>query len=148
MEEGGTLVIEEPAPPEPEETEVVPAEAPTPKPERRHRRPLRTEPAATPEPAPEPVEPPLAEVPALEPLESQEQQSALRNQVVTLQENLRQRIQQLNRQGLDPAARRTLEDARAFLSQSGRALEDEDLQRSLILARKASLLVSALEKER
>jgi hypothetical protein len=42
--------------------------------------------------------------------------------------------------------RKTLDDARTFFQQSTQALNEGDLQRALMLARKASLLVSALEK--
>ncbi len=43
--------------------------------------------------------------------------------------------------------RKTLEDARMFLNQSRKALEGSDLQRAFNLARKASLLVDALEQK-
>ena len=43
--------------------------------------------------------------------------------------------------------RKTLEDARLFLNQSRKALEGGDLQRAFNLARKASLLVEALEQK-
>lgn len=132
-----TLVIEEPVPLEP--AEVSPAETPAPKPAPR-RRVLHPEP---PESALEPVEPP-AEVPPLEPRESPEQQAALRHQIGRLQERLKQRVAQLNRLKLANSARRTLDDARTFLAQSEQALKNDDLQRALNLANKASLLVSAL----
>jgi hypothetical protein len=40
---------------------------------------------------------------------------------------------------------KALEDARAFFSQATRAMEGGDLPRALNLARKASLLLAALE---
>ena len=51
----------------------------------------------------------------------------------------------LNPAGLSTNERKTLEDARTFLAQSTRAFESSDLPRALNLARKASLLVAALE---
>lgn len=116
-----------------------------PKPPRR--RAPRPEPSATAETAPEPVEPVPAEVPALEPRESPAEQAALRHQILRLQENVHQHVAQLERLNLVGSDRRTLEDARTFLAQSERALADGDLQRAFNLARKASLLVSALEQQ-
>jgi hypothetical protein len=84
-------------------------------------------------------------VPSLEPRESSAQEAALRRQIQALQEDVRQRIAKLSRAGLSGADRKTLDDARTFFAQSARALNDADLQRALNLARKASLLVSALE---
>lgn len=89
--------------------------------------------------------PPEVPAPALEPRETPEQQVALRQQIANLQAQLRERIAQLSRSRLSETDRKTLEDARMFLGQSERALEVADLQRSLNLARKASLLVSAVE---
>lgn len=142
--ESGTLVIEEPAAPEP--AEVAPAESESPRPTPRRRRPLRTEPLGATESAGEPVEPPPTEVPALEPRGSPGQQTALRQQVLNLQENLRQRAARLDGLRLTSEARKTLDDARTFLSQSERALLDGDFPRARNLANKASLLVSALEQ--
>jgi hypothetical protein len=142
--ESRSLVIEEPPPPEP--AEVAPAESGSPRPTPRRRRPLRTEPLVTTESAGEPVEPPPTEVPALEPRESPGRQTALRQQILDLQERLRQRAARLDRLKLPSEARKTLDDARTFLAQSERALLDGDLQRARNLADKASLLVSALEQ--
>jgi hypothetical protein len=140
-----TMVIEEPAPPEP--VQVTPQPLPAPKPARRSRRIIRTGPPdSTPAETPEAEEPPTTEVPALEPRENPEQENALRNQITGMRQNLQRRIDRLGRQQLFTADRKTLEDAKVFLAQSGRALEQGDLQRSLMLARKASLLVSALEQ--
>lgn len=142
-EESGALVIEEPSPPEPEA--VTPAEPASPQPTPRRRRP-RTEPATTPEGTAEAVEPPSAEVPALEPRESPAQQATLRQQILDLQESLRQRTARLLRLKMTNEARKTLDDARTFLLQSEQALRDADLQRAHNLANKAALLVSALEQ--
>jgi alpha-D-ribose 1-methylphosphonate 5-triphosphate synthase subunit PhnL len=90
-------------------------------------------------------ETPPVEVPALEPRESSAQEAAIREQVLRLQENIRQRMARLNPAHLSANERKTLDDARTFLTQSTRALQGSDLQRALNLARKASLLVAALE---
>jgi len=141
-----SMVIEEPAPPE---EPPAPSPQPTaqPEPARRPRRRLRTEPpAAAAETTPEATEPPTPQVPSLEPRESSAQETALRRQIQGLQDDVRQRIAKLSRAGLSGADRKTLDDARTFFAQSTRALEEADLQRALNLARKASLLVSALER--
>jgi len=134
------MVIEEPAPPEP--PAPTPQPTPTPKPARRRRRLPRTEPPAA---APETTVPPPPQVPSLEPRESSAQQAALRRQIQALQDDVSQRMAKLSRAGLTGADRKTLDDARTFFTQSTRALDQADLQRALTLARKASLLVSALE---
>jgi len=140
------MVIEEPAPPE---EPPAPSPQPTTNPEQaqRRRRVLRREaPAAAAEETPAATEsPPTPQVPSLEPRESSAQEAALRRQIQALQDDVRQRIAKLSRAGLSGADRKTLEDARTFFAQSTRALNDADLQRALNLARKASLLVSALE---
>jgi len=143
-EESGSLIVEEPLPPEP--AEVTPAESSSPRLPPRRRRP-RTELPTTSESAAEPIEPPPAEVPALERRESPGQQTALRQQILDLQERLRQRAARFDRLSLSSEARKTLDDARTFLAQSERALLDGDLGRARNLANKASLLVSALEQE-
>jgi hypothetical protein len=139
------MVIEEPAPPE---EPPAPSPQPTTNPEpARRRRVLRREaPAAAAENTPETTEPPTPQVPSLEPRESSAQGAALRRQIQGLQDDVRQRIAKLSRAGLSGADRKTLDDARTFFAQSTRALNDSDLQRALNLARKASLLVSALER--
>ena len=140
------MVIEEPAPPE-EPPAPSPQPTTNPEPAQRRRRVLRREaPAAAAEETPAATEPPpTPQVPSLEPRESSAQEAALRRQIQALQEDVRQRIAKLSRAGLSGADRKTLEDARTFFAQSTRALNDADLQRALNLARKASLLVSALE---
>jgi outer membrane biosynthesis protein TonB len=143
----GSLVIQEPPPPPPEIVEEAPTEeVPAEKPVRRRPRPAR---AGVPTPAEvgsELDEAPPAEVPALEPRESPAQEVALRQRLAGLQGRLEQRITALDRSSLDAGARKILDDARTFLTQSQRALADGDLQRALNLAHKASLLVSALER--
>jgi hypothetical protein len=62
------------------------------------------------------------------------------------QESVQARINTLGRTSLGSVDRKTLEDARMFLNQSRKALEGADLQRAN-LARKASLLVDALEQK-
>jgi len=138
------MVIEEPAPPE---EPPAPSPQPTSPPEpARRRRVLRREaPAEAAESTPETTEPPTPQVPSLEPRESSAQEAALRRQIQGLQDDVRQRIAKLSRARLSGADRKTLDDARTFFAQSTRALNDADLQRALNLARKASLLVSALE---
>jgi len=139
------MVIEEPPPPEPPAPSPEPTPPPKPAPLRRHV--LRTEPsgAATGN-TPDTVEPPTPQVPSLEPRETSAQQAALRRQIQGLQDDVRQRIAKLSRAGLSGADRKTLDDARTFFAQSTQALNEADLQRALTLARKASLLVLALER--
>ena len=145
--EAPPLVIEEPAPPEPVVT-TPPVEASTQKatPDK-HRRVLRREPtAAAPEnPTPDTEEPLPPQVPVMEPHESSAEEAALRSQIQGLQDDVRERIGKLTQAGLSGADRKTLEDARTFFQQSLRALNEADLQRAFTLARKASLLVLALE---
>jgi len=144
-ESGGALVIAEPQPPEPEEvgpTEPVPAERAPAK-----RRPRLARPEPTLEPIPEPEAAAPVEVPALEPRASPDRQAAQRQQIADLQERVHARIIQAERARLSDEERRTLEDARTFLSQSERALHNNDLQRASTLARKASMLLAVLEQE-
>jgi hypothetical protein len=81
----------------------------------------------------------------LEPHESSAEEASLRSQIQGLQDDVRERIAKLSHAGLSGADRKTLDDARTFFAQSLRALNEADLQRALMLARKASLLVLALE---
>jgi hypothetical protein len=150
-EKSQVLVIEEPAPaPEPEET--PPPQAAQPTTHRRQGGPAHTktsvEPDETPtpeSPAPETPEPPPAEVPALEPRESSSQETELRGQYLKLEHDVRQRLERLDGARLSPNDRKTLEDARTFFVQATRAMVSGDLPRALNLARKASLLLAALE---
>jgi hypothetical protein len=141
-----SIVIEEPAPPEP--PAISPQPTSPPESARRPRRVLRTEPpAGDTENTPETTEPPpTPQVPSLEPRESSAEETALRRQIQGLQDDVRRRIAKLSRVRLSGADGKTLDDARTFFAQSTRALNGGDLQRALNLARKASLLVSALER--
>lgn len=145
------MVIEEPPPPEPPETpvETTPQEPTTQKTPARPRRRVTT-PTETPvetEPTTETAEPPPVTAPALEPRESPQQQTALRLRVLQSQESVQARIGSLQHSPMTSVDRKTLEDARMFLGQSRKALEGSDLQRAFNLARKASLLVDALEQK-
>ena len=142
-----SLVIEEPQPPEPEET--PPAEQPsvsTPPVKRRPRPATRTETSAPPESPPE-IEPPPVEVPALEPRENPGRQAAQRQQITSLQDQVRNRIGRLEKTNLSGEDRHTLEDARTFLGNSERALAGSDFERALNLVRKASMLIAVLEQQ-
>ena len=139
------MVIEEPAPPEP--PPPPPAETPVPKetpPE--HHRPTRREPAAvTPENSPDTTETPTPQVPSLEPHESSMELASQHREIEGLQADVQDRIAKLSHAGFSGVDRKTLDDARTFFRQSKQALDTGDLQRALTLARKASLLLSALE---
>ena len=140
-----SMVIEEPAPPE---EPPAPSPQPTshPEPARRRRRVLRREPpAGPPKTRLKRLSRPTPQVPFLEPRESSAEEAALRRQIQGLQDDVRRRIAKLSRARLSGADRKTLDDARTFFAQSTRALNEGDLQRAHNLARKASLLVSALE---
>ncbi len=145
-----TMVIEEPAPPAPaEETVAAPSQGEKPAP--RRRKVLRTETPHASDETPaestgETPEPPAAPVPALEPRESSAQESTLRRETVEAQIDVRQRLARINDSQLTPPDRKTLDDARGFFGQSEKALQEGDLQRALVLARKAALLISALEQ--
>ena len=141
------MVIEEPAPPEPAATPPAETSTPTVTTHPRRRVLRREPPAADTETTPETTEPPQTPpVPSLEPRESSAEVAAQRRQIQALQDDVRQRIAKLSRAGLSGADRKTLDDARTFFAQSARALNEADLQRALTLARKASLLVLALER--
>ena len=140
----GTLVIQQPAPEEPPPVIIEEEEPPEAKPAPRRRRPAPaaatetdTQEDAAPQPAPE--------VPALEPRESAAQQSAQRQRIVGLIAGIRGRIARLKRGNLGEQERKTLDDAQMFVDQSQRALDSNDLVRALNLARKASLLVNAMQ---
>jgi outer membrane biosynthesis protein TonB len=141
------MVIEEPPPPEPVVITVLP-ETPAPKEAAppRHRATHREQTPAAPESGPETDEEPAPPVPSLEPRESSTEQAALRREIQGLQDDVQKRISKLSAAELSGVDRKTLEDAKAFFAQSTQALNEADLLRALMLARKASLLVSALEK--
>lgn len=143
-----TIVI---APPAPEEPEAQPSESSTataepPKRPVRRRRTIRTD--ASTEEADEETEPasPAPEVPALETHESSQALAARRRELIASQESTRKRLAQLDHAHLDAGDRRTLNDAKAFLAQSDRELERGEILRAINLARKAALLVSAIEQ--
>ncbi len=147
-EKSQVLVIEEPAPPpEPEPEETTPPETPEPTATdhgARHapRRPPAESGEASPQEAPE-AQP--AQVPALAPRESSAQENELRRQFQTLEQNIQERLTRLSAASLSANDRRTLEDARTFFAQARQAMASGDLPRALNLARKASLLLAALE---
>ena len=86
--------------------------------------------------------------PALQQRETAEQQAALQRKIVDTQETTQKRIAQLDAANLASANRKTIEDAKGFLTQSKTALDGGDLQRALLLVDKAALLVSAVEQSR
>jgi hypothetical protein len=147
----GDLVIAEPTPPRPE---VIPAE-PQPREPTAQKNPVRPRRRAAPaespadnsEPPTDTVTEPTPSAPALEPHESPQQQSELRTRVVQMQESVRARIRALGHTSMAGLDRKTLDGARMFLVQSERARDSNDLQRAFNLARKASLLVDALEQK-
>ncbi len=133
------MVIQAPAPSVPAEVtpEPLPPAASVPAPQKQvhYRRPQVKGPAQ------EPVD-----IPALQPGLSPNQETALRDQVVKLQQGIENRISRLSREWLSSGQRSTLEGARGFLQQSERALQESDLKRAFNLAHKADLLVNSLEQ--
>jgi type IV secretory pathway VirB10-like protein len=145
------LVIPEPAPPE-EAEETPPPETPEPAKNpavsrtgagRRARAVTPAEPEET--PTEESPETPPAEVPALEPRQSSAQQDELRRQYANMERDIRQRLDRLSGAHLAGNDQKTLADARTFFTQAEQAVAGGDLPRALNLARKASLLLAALE---
>lgn len=145
------LVIEEPAPPP--EPEVTP-QPQTPGSSKNNAggkkgggRPARTETPSEPDETStqENSETPPAEVPPLEPRQSSAQQTELRRQFLQLEHDIHQRLTRLNGAQLSANDQKTLEDARTFFAQATHAMATGDLPRALNLARKASLLLAALE---
>lgn len=144
------LVIEEPAPPpepEPEPDETRPPQTPEHAASHHRRTPAHAATPAEPDETTtqETPETPPAEVPTLEPRESSAQETELRQQYNGLAQDIRPRLERMNGKQLSAADRRTLEDARTFFVQSGHALSAGDLPRALNLAKKAGLLLDALE---
>jgi len=140
------VVIEEPAPP-PEPEEAQPPQTPEPTAHRRQRRATHPETPAEPDETPAQGNPetPPAEVPALEPRQSSAQETELRRQYLSLEQDIRTRLARLNGAHLSSNDQKTLEDARTFFAQATRAMASGDLPRALNLARKAGLLLAALE---
>ena len=144
----GSLAIEEPQPPEPDEAPTTEQPTPSKPPAKRHPRPAtRTEPSGPLETAPETEPAPAVEVPALEPRENPGRQATQRQQITSLQDQVRNRIGRLEKSNLSSEDRHTLEDARAFLANSERALASSDFERALNLVRKASMLTAVLEQQ-
>lgn len=141
--DSATLVIEEPAAPEPEEAPV--AEPPPPAPLPKASPPKTRRPGGPAESAPTqpPAEEPSVEPPPLEPANNPGQG---RQQLEKTQQDMGLRIAQFERTPLSDAERRTLAEAQAFLDQSRRALNEGDLPRAKNLADKARLLVTAFEQ--
>jgi hypothetical protein len=142
------LVLEEPAPPpEPEPAETSPPQTQEPTTHHHTRRPTHTEPPAEPDDAstPETPETPPAEVPALAPRESSAQETEVKNQYDKLEQDISQRLTRFNGAKLSTNDQKTLDDARTFFAQATHAKASGDLPRALNLARKASLLLAALE---
>jgi outer membrane biosynthesis protein TonB len=140
------MVIEEPAPPsEPEET--PPTQTPEPTAHRRPHRPAHAGTATEPDETPtvENPETPPAEVPAVEPRQSSAQENELRQQFLSVERDILKRLAQLNGAHLSTNDQKTLEDARTFFAQATHAMQSGDLPRALNLARKAALLLAALE---
>ena len=140
------LVIEEPPPP-PEPEETPPPQTPEPTPPHRQKHPSHTEAPSEPDesPAPESTEAPPAEVPALEPRQSTAQENELRRQFLSLEQDIEKRLAQLSGAHLSENDQKALEDARTFFAQARQALASGDLPRALNLARKAGLLLAALQ---
>jgi len=139
-EESGTLVIEEPATPEPEQPPAaLPLPTPPPK-ATQESKPRR--PSAQTGPAEPVAEEPPVEPPPLEPANSPGQ--GRRQQLEKTQRDVGLSIEQFQRSRLSNPERRTLAEAQAFLDQSTRALKEGDLPRAEKLAEKAGLLVTAL----
>jgi len=144
-------VIEEPAPP-PEPQETPPPQPPgssktTAGGRRASSRPAHGETPSEPDETSTPANPetPPAEVPAIKPSESSAQADELKRQFQKLADEINQRLARLNGAQLSANDQRTLEDARTFFAQATRAMASGDLPRALNLARKASLLLAALE---
>ena len=143
------LTIEAPAN---EEPEALPPESPAtnlePAPKRPPRRRHTIRPDASSEAeAGDDAEPASsAGVPALQPRQDSQRLAALRRDLTASQENTRRRLAQLDHAQLGQGDRRTLDDAKAFLSQSEHEFERGEILRAMNLARKAALLVSAIEQ--
>lgn len=133
------MVIQAPAPPVP--AEATPAPAPPAVHEQVPRRRVRSRHFQGKAPVQQPVD-----VPALHPGLSSNQETALHDQVVRLQQRIGKQIQRLGSEWLSSAQQSTLEGARGFLQQSQRALQKSDLKRAFNLVHKADLLIISLEQ--
>lgn len=145
------MVIEEPAPPpqtEAEDDEVPQPQPPEPTLHRRTHHLPRSEATAETDDQPAPqddAETPSAGVPVLAPLQSTSEGTELRRQFVNLDQDIRQRLAKLGGAQLSANNQKTLDDARTFFAQATSALASGDLPRAINLARKAGLLLAALE---
>jgi hypothetical protein len=143
--DSGTWVIEEPTAPEPEVTKT-PSEPPPPAPQvqlhppkpRRGNAPAEASPIGVPDA-------PSLEPPPLEPADGAGS-LGFRQKIETAQRSLSQRVAEFEHNPLSRAERRTLDEARAFLEQSKRALNEGDLRRAENLAYKADLLMRTFEQ--
>ena len=146
------MVIEEPAPPpqtEVEDDAVPQPQTPEPTLHRRtHRLPHPEATAETDDDQPAPqddAKTPSTDVPVLAPRQSTSEETELRRQFVSLDQDIRQRLAKLGGAQLSANNQKTLDDARTFFAQATSALASGDLPRAINLARKAGLLLAALE---
>ena len=89
----------------------------------------------------------MARCTGIEPRENPGRQAVQRQQITSLQDQVRNRIGRLEKINLAGEDRHTLEDARTFLGNSERALAGSDFERALNLVRKASMLIAVLEQQ-
>lgn len=142
---GGSLVIEPPPPP-PVAAPPPPAVATAPAVVPRKPRPKFQEHASEDAPAaPDAAPAKSAEAPPLESVTEPASEAGVRNQLRTLGNEIDHLQHGFSLSATD---RRTLEDARTFLLQSQQALADHDLLRADQLAKKAALLLAAVEPAR
>lgn len=87
----------------------------------------------------------MVELPPLEPADGSGA-ADLRQKIETTQKSLSQRVAEFEHSPLSDTERRTLDEAKAFLEQSRRALNDGDLRGARNLAHKAHLLITAFEQ--
>jgi hypothetical protein len=147
--QSGVMVISKPAPAQPVASAPKAQQHP---PERLEQSATQPQPQVTRKeitaaPAATTSTPPAGDAPQLEPAHSLQQQVALETQIKSLQQNLRQRMASLVRRALSSVDQKTLADAQILLVQSGDAMKTGDFLQSLNLARKADLLVGAVEKQ-
>jgi hypothetical protein len=145
------MVIEEPAPPpqtEAEDEEVPQPQTPEPTLHRRTHHLPRPEATTETDEHPPPqddAETPSADVPVLAPRKSTSEETELRRQFLSLDQDIRQRLAKLGGAQLSANNQKTLDDARTFFAQATSAMASGDLPRAINLARKAGLLLAALE---
>jgi hypothetical protein len=143
--DSGTLVIEEPAKPELQELPLEGNRMPLP-PSNSTPQVRKDQGSTRPAPAEsQPEQEPLIEPPPLEPA-NVAGQGGLRENIVRTQDDVTQRLTQFERSRHSEAEGKTLDEAKAFLTQSKAALGEGDLSRAKNLADKARLLITALDK--